>query len=38
MTTKLALSSTPEGIVPTLLAHLNSLDVETMLASTTRKA
>lgn len=31
MTTKLALSSTPEGIVPALLAHLNSLDVETML-------
>ena len=31
MTTKLELSSTPEGIVPTLLAHLNSLDVETML-------
>lgn len=30
MTTKLELSSTPEGIVPTLLAHLNSLDVETM--------
>jgi ketosteroid isomerase-like protein len=31
MTTKLALSSTPEGIVPALLAHLNSLDVDTML-------
>ena len=31
MTTKLALSSTPEGIVPALLAHLNLLDVETML-------
>lgn len=31
MTTKLTLSSTPEGIVPALLAHLNSLDVETML-------
>ncbi|MCJ8056953.1 nuclear transport factor 2 family protein [Shinella curvata] len=31
MTTKLQLSSTPEGIVPALLAHLNSLDVETML-------
>ena len=33
MTNKLALSSTPEGIVPALLAHLNSLDVETMLGS-----
>ena len=31
MTIKLALSSTPKGIVPALLAHLNSLDVETML-------
>ncbi|QKJ94480.1 YybH family protein [Agrobacterium pusense] len=31
MTTKLALSSTPEGLVPALLAHLNSLDVDTML-------
>ncbi len=31
MTTRLALSPTPEGIVPALLAHLNSLDVETML-------
>jgi ketosteroid isomerase-like protein len=26
-----ALATTPEGIVPALLAHLNSLDVETML-------
>ncbi|MCV3735601.1 nuclear transport factor 2 family protein (plasmid) [Rhizobium sp. TRM96647] len=26
-----ALAATPEGIVPALLAHLNSLDVETML-------
>ena len=31
MTTKPALSSTPEGIVPALLAHLNSLDIDTML-------
>lgn len=31
MTTKFALATTPEGIVPALLAHLNSLDVETML-------
>jgi ketosteroid isomerase-like protein len=27
----LALATTPEGIVPALLAHINSLDVETML-------
>lgn len=27
-----ALATTPEGIVPALLAHLNSLDVETMLS------
>ncbi|MBP2302091.1 YybH family protein [Azospirillum picis] len=31
MTKPLALATTPEGIVPALLAHLNSLDVETML-------
>ncbi|MDF1632059.1 nuclear transport factor 2 family protein [Mycoplana sp. MJR14] len=31
MTQKLTLASTPDGIVPALLAHLNSLDVETML-------
>lgn len=32
MTRKLELASTPEEIVPALLAHLNSLDVETMLS------
>lgn len=31
MTQKFQLASTPEGIVPALLAHLNSLDVEAML-------
>ncbi|MBK1840618.1 nuclear transport factor 2 family protein [Azospirillum sp. YIM B02556] len=31
MTNKFALATTPEGIVPALLAHLNSLDVEIML-------
>ena len=31
MTQKYALSKTPEGIVDSLLAHLNSLDVEVML-------
>lgn len=31
MTQKFALATTPEGIVPALLAHLNSLDVDTML-------
>lgn len=31
MTAKFALPTVPEDIVPALLAHLNSLDVETML-------
>jgi uncharacterized protein (TIGR02246 family) len=31
MPSKFALSDTPDGIVPALLEHLNSLDVETML-------
>lgn len=31
MIAKFALATTPEGIVPALLAHLNSLDVDTML-------
>ncbi len=31
MTQKFALATKPEGIVPALLLHLNSLDVETML-------
>lgn len=31
MTAKFSLATTPEAIVPALLEHLNSLDVETML-------
>jgi len=32
MAQKYNLATTPEGIVPALLAHLNSLDVDTMLS------
>jgi len=32
MIQKFALATTVEGIVPALLAHLNSLDVDTMLS------
>lgn len=38
MTTKLALSATPEGIVPALLAHLTRSTLTPCSVSTTRKA